>query len=71
MPVGYKSQGKGTIGTVNGKSIINFLPESSFRHEMRDLIDSLFTCSNPGQLPDGKIVFTIFASEEIERRFNR
>jgi len=39
--------------------------------EMRDLIDSLFTCSNPGQLPDGKIVFTIFASEEIERRFNR
>ena len=39
--------------------------------EMRDLVDSLFTCSNPGQLPDGKIVFTIFVSEEIERRFNR
>lgn len=37
--------------------------------EMRDLIDNLFACSNPGQLPDGKIVFTIFASEEIEKRF--
>lgn len=39
--------------------------------EMRDLIDTLFICSNPSQLPDGKIVFTIFASEEIERRFTR
>jgi DNA mismatch repair protein MutL len=37
--------------------------------EMRDLIDNLFACDNPGQLPDGKIVFTIFASEEIERKF--
>jgi len=37
--------------------------------EMRDIIDNLFACNNPGQLPDGKIVFTIFASEEIERRF--
>lgn len=39
--------------------------------EMRDLIDTLFNCTNPGQLPDGKIVFTIFASDEIEKRFNR
>jgi DNA mismatch repair protein MutL len=39
--------------------------------EMRDLIDMLFNCPNPGQLPDGKIVFTIFAPDEIEKRFNR
>jgi DNA mismatch repair protein MutL len=39
--------------------------------EMRDLIDMLFNCTNPGQLPDGKIVFTIFAPDEIEKRFNR
>ena len=39
--------------------------------EMRDLFDTLFNCINPGQLPDGKIVFTIFASDEIEKRFNR
>jgi len=37
--------------------------------EMRELIDKLFACNNPGQLPDGKIVFTIFAAEEIERKF--
>ncbi len=39
--------------------------------EMRDLIDKLFNCTNPGQLADGKIVFTIFAFDEIEKRFNR
>jgi DNA mismatch repair protein MutL len=39
--------------------------------EMKDLIDTLFNCTNPGQLPDGKIVFTIFAPDEIEKRFNR
>jgi DNA mismatch repair protein MutL len=39
--------------------------------EMRDLVDHLFNCSNPGQLPDGRIVFTIFASDEIEKRFSR
>jgi DNA mismatch repair protein MutL len=37
--------------------------------EMRELIDKLFACNNPGQLPDGKIVFAIFAAEEIERKF--
>jgi len=39
--------------------------------EMRDLVDKLFNCDNPGQLPDGKTVFVIFASEEIEKRFGR
>jgi DNA mismatch repair protein MutL len=39
--------------------------------EMRDLVDKLFNCTNPGQLADGKIVFTIFASDEIEKRFSR
>ena len=39
--------------------------------EMRDLVDTLFNCTNPGQLADGKIVFTIFASDEIEKRFSR
>jgi DNA mismatch repair protein MutL len=39
--------------------------------EMRDLVDKLFNCTNPGQLADGKAVFTIFASDEIEKRFNR
>jgi len=38
--------------------------------EMRDLVDKLFSCDNPGQFPDGKTVFTIFASEEIEKRFS-
>jgi DNA mismatch repair protein MutL len=39
--------------------------------EMRDLVDKLFNCTNPGQLADGKIVFIIFASDEIEKRFSR
>ena len=39
--------------------------------EMRDLVDKLFNFTNPGQLADGKIVFTIFASDEIEKRFSR
>jgi len=39
--------------------------------EMRDLVDKLFNCNNPGQFPDGKTVFVIFASDEIEKRFSR
>jgi DNA mismatch repair protein MutL len=39
--------------------------------EMRDLVDKLFNCTNPGQFPDGKTVFTIFASDEIDKRFSR
>jgi DNA mismatch repair protein MutL len=39
--------------------------------EMRDIVDKLFNCTNPGQFPDGKTVFIIFASDEIDKRFSR
>jgi len=38
-------------------------------NEMRELVDELFGCTNPGQTQDGKPVFTIFTMDEIEKRF--
>jgi len=38
--------------------------------EMRELIDNLFACSNPGQSPVGKPVFTIITMDEVDKRFN-
>ncbi len=38
--------------------------------EMRELVDNLFACSNPGQTALGKPVLTIFTTEEFEKKFN-
>jgi DNA mismatch repair protein MutL len=37
--------------------------------EMSDLIDRLFSCSNPNFTPDGKRIMTIFTQDELEKRF--
>jgi len=37
--------------------------------EMSDLIDRLFACSNHNFSPDGKKIMTIFATDELEKRF--
>jgi DNA mismatch repair protein MutL len=37
--------------------------------EMCDLIDRLFACSNHNFTPDGKLIMTIIAHDEIEKRF--
>jgi DNA mismatch repair protein MutL len=38
--------------------------------EMRELLDQLFACSEPGFTPDGKIVFRILPLEDIDKMFN-
>lgn len=37
--------------------------------EMKDIIDSLFACSNPNYTPDGKMIVNIISIAEIESRF--
>jgi DNA mismatch repair protein MutL len=38
--------------------------------EMRELLDQLFACSEPGSTPDGKLVFRILPLEDIDKMFN-
>jgi DNA mismatch repair protein MutL len=38
--------------------------------EMRELLDQLFACSEPGLTPDGKSVFRILPLEDIDKLFN-
>jgi DNA mismatch repair protein MutL len=38
--------------------------------EMREIMDQLFACSEPGMTPDGKAVFRILPLEDIEKFFN-
>jgi DNA mismatch repair protein MutL len=38
--------------------------------EMRELLDQLFACSEPGLTPDGKAVFRILPLEDIDKMFN-
>jgi DNA mismatch repair protein MutL len=38
--------------------------------EMRELMDQLFACTEPGSTPDGKIVFRILPLEDIDKMFN-
>jgi DNA mismatch repair protein MutL len=39
------------------------------RHEMEDLIDTLFACSSPNYSPKGKPVISIITLDEIDKRF--
>jgi DNA mismatch repair protein MutL len=39
------------------------------RHEMEELIDTLFACSSPNYSPKGKPVISIITLEEIDKRF--
>jgi DNA mismatch repair protein MutL len=38
--------------------------------EMREILDQLFACGEPGLTPDGKIIFRIIPLEDIEKMFN-
>ena len=38
--------------------------------EMRELLDQLFACAEPGFTPGGKIVFRILPLEDIDKMFN-
>ncbi len=38
--------------------------------EMRELLDQLFACREPGLTPDGKAVFRIIPLEDIDKMFN-
>jgi len=38
--------------------------------EMRELLDQLFACAEPGFTPDGKSVFRILPLEDIDKMFN-
>jgi DNA mismatch repair protein MutL len=38
--------------------------------EMRELLDQLFACAEPGFTPEGKIVFRILPLEDIDKMFN-
>jgi len=40
------------------------------KEEMREILDQLFACSEPGITPDGKAVFRILKTEDIEKMFN-
>ncbi len=40
------------------------------QEEMREIMDQLFACSEPGTVPDGKPVFRILPMEDIEKMFN-
>jgi DNA mismatch repair protein MutL len=40
------------------------------QEEMREIMDQLFACSEPGTTPDGKAVFRIQPMEDIEKLFN-
>ena len=37
--------------------------------EMSDLIDRLFACANHNFTPDGKKIMSVFAQDELEKRF--
>jgi DNA mismatch repair protein MutL len=38
--------------------------------EMREILDQLFACSEPGLTPDGKVVFRILPLQDIDKMFN-
>jgi DNA mismatch repair protein MutL len=38
--------------------------------EMRELLDKLFACGEPGSTPDGKMIFRILPLEDIDKMFN-
>ncbi len=38
--------------------------------EMRELLDQLFACAEPGFTPEGKTVFRILPLEDIDKMFN-
>ncbi len=38
--------------------------------EMREMVDQLFSSSNPGVTADGRKIYTIYQNEEIEKRFS-
>ncbi|MFC2113577.1 DNA mismatch repair protein MutL, partial [Bacteroidota bacterium] len=38
--------------------------------EMREIMDQLFACTEPGTTPDGKAVFRILPMEDLEKMFN-
>jgi DNA mismatch repair protein MutL len=40
------------------------------QEEMREILDQLFACSDPGTTPDGKVVFRILPLGDIEKMFN-
>jgi len=40
------------------------------QEEMREIMDQLFACREPGTSPDGKPVFRILQMEDIEKMFN-
>ena len=40
------------------------------KEEMREIMDQLFACSEPGITPDGKAVFRILETEDIDKMFN-
>lgn len=36
---------------------------------MQELVDQLFACESPGYSPSGKLIISILAIEEMERKF--
>ena len=40
------------------------------KEEMREIMDQLFACSEPGVAPDGKAVFRILETQDIDKMFN-
>ncbi len=40
------------------------------QEEMREIMDQLFACPEPGITPDGKAIFRILPMEDIEKMFN-
>jgi DNA mismatch repair protein MutL len=46
-------------------------PGKALMHrEMRELLDQLFACNEPGSTADGRIVFRILPLEDIDKMFN-
>jgi DNA mismatch repair protein MutL len=41
------------------------------QEEMREIMDQLFACSEPGTTPEGKPVFRILPMDDIEKMFNQ
>jgi DNA mismatch repair protein MutL len=73
----YKDRGADPKEKTNERLAASMAKNSSIRggkvlkqEEMREIMDQLFACKEPGVCPDGRAVFKILQMEDIEKLFN-
>jgi DNA mismatch repair protein MutL len=69
QPFDSQSKTKERIAVALAKALAIPYGKTLSKEEMRDIIDRLFSCSNPNYSPDGKPVLIILDMNEIEKRF--